>query len=74
MENTRISDTVYGLSIETDLPPEEATQRAREELAEEGVGVLTEIDVRSVLEQKLDIVDPVTQLGITGNADLYRLA
>ena len=73
MENTRISDTVYGLSVETDLPPE-ATQRAREELAEEGVGVLTEIDVRSVLEQKLDIVDPVTQLGITGNADLYRLA
>jgi uncharacterized protein (DUF302 family) len=50
----------------TDIPPyamkrtieqdfDEADRRIREALAEEGFGILTEIDVRSTLKEKLDV-------------------
>lgn len=44
----------YGLKKTLDLPFEQADQRVREALAEEGFGVLTEIDVRDTLKKKLD--------------------
>ena len=37
-----------------DLSPDEAEARVREELEEEGFGVLTEIDVQATLKKKLD--------------------
>jgi uncharacterized protein (DUF302 family) len=37
------------------LPYEQAVARVREELASEGFGVLTEIDVAAVLKKKLDV-------------------
>ena len=54
----------YTLSATTDLPLEDAVARAREELADEGFGVLCEIDVRATLKQKLGIErDPYVILG-----------
>ena len=45
----------YGFGVDTDLDPEEAETRIREALAEEGFGILTEIDVSATLYAKLGI-------------------
>ena len=47
--------TQYGLSVEVALGYDEAVVRTREELAKEGFGVLTEIDVRATFKKKLDV-------------------
>ncbi len=43
----------YGLSIEVNLPMEQAIAMTREALKAEGFGVLTEIDVRKTLRDKI---------------------
>jgi len=43
----------YGLSTRLRVPYEQAVQRVTAALQEEGFGVLTEIDVRATLKQKL---------------------
>lgn len=43
----------YHLSRTVDLPFDKAEERVREELAKEGFGVLTEIDVQATLKKKL---------------------
>lgn len=48
----------YALSRTVDLSYEEADQRVREALQEEGFGVLTEIDVKDTLKRKLDVEFP----------------
>ena len=54
----------YGTSITTGLGYDEAVARTREALAEQGFGVLTEIDVRATLKAKLDQdVEPQVILG-----------
>jgi uncharacterized protein (DUF302 family) len=45
----------YGMSLEVPLGYDRAVERAREELAKEGFGVLTEIDVKATLKKKLDV-------------------
>jgi uncharacterized protein (DUF302 family) len=47
--------TRYGLSTNVALPYEQAVERTRAELAGEGFGVLSEIDVRATLKNKLDV-------------------
>jgi uncharacterized protein (DUF302 family) len=47
--------TRYSFSATVALPYAEAVARTREELAREGFGVLTEIDVRATLKNKLDV-------------------
>jgi uncharacterized protein (DUF302 family) len=44
----------YGLRILMDCDLEEAETRARSALAEEGFGILTEIDVKATLKAKID--------------------
>ena len=44
----------YGTTITTQLSFDEAVQRTRNALADQGFGVLTEIDVQSTLKKKLD--------------------
>jgi len=41
--------------VELDLPYEQAVERATAALKEEGFGVLTEIDVKATLKEKLDL-------------------
>ena len=48
----------YTMRVETPLPYEAAVGRVREALAEQGFGVLTEIDVRATLKAKLDVDVP----------------
>ena len=43
----------YGISVRTAVPFPEAVRRVREALAAQGFGVLTEIDVRATLHEKL---------------------
>ena len=52
------------LRTEVDRPYDETVARVREALMEQGFGVLTEIDVRKTLKEKIDVdVDPQIILG-----------
>ena len=50
---TTLTDTAYTLSGSTSLDFPDAVSRVRETLAEEGFGILTEIDVQATLQEKL---------------------
>ena len=45
----------YGFSKTIDVPYEEAVEKARAALKEEGFGVLCEIDIKEKLKEKLDV-------------------
>jgi uncharacterized protein (DUF302 family) len=45
----------YALRIDLDRPFDEVLAATRESLAENGFGVLTEIDVRATLKKKIDV-------------------
>ncbi len=49
-----MEETRYGLRVTLPLPYEEAVDRASQALKAEGFGVLTTIDVKQTLKQKLD--------------------
>ena len=54
----------YGTTVTTALGFEAAVARTREALAEQGFGVLTEIDVQATLKAKLDLdMEPYLILG-----------
>jgi len=55
MSANNIEQTKYGLSLKTKLPYEEAVERIRAALKEQGFGVLTEIDVKKTLKEKIDV-------------------
>ena len=46
---------MYGYKKQVNLPYDKAVVKAREELAKEGFGVLTEIDVKATLKKKLNV-------------------
>ncbi|MBA2559974.1 MAG: DUF302 domain-containing protein, partial [Propionibacteriales bacterium] len=60
----------YERSVTIDLPYAEAVTRTREALAEEGFGILTEIDVQATLKDKRGLeMEPYMILGAC-NPDL----
>ena len=53
-----VADTTVGFSVDVPLAYEEADLRTRELLKAEGFGILTEIDVRATMREKLDVDFP----------------
>jgi uncharacterized protein (DUF302 family) len=49
-----MKETRYGIGVELALPYDHAVQRTAEELKKEGFGILTTIDVKQTLKEKLD--------------------
>ncbi len=49
-----MQETAYGMRVEMAVPYEEAIERATAALKTEGFGVLTTIDVKQTIKQKLD--------------------
>lgn len=65
--------TRYGISTTVDLPHGRAVEKTREELAKQGFGVLTEIDMQATLQQKLgEDVGPYIILGACSPADALK--
>ena len=50
-----MKESRYGMGVDVALPYEQALERTTEELKKEGFGVLTVIDVKQTLKQKLDM-------------------
>jgi uncharacterized protein (DUF302 family) len=50
-----MKETRYGIGVDVTVPYEQALERTIEELKKEGFGVLTTIDVKATLKQKLDV-------------------
>ena len=67
--------TEYGFSRKLDTPYEQTVEETTAALKEEGFGVLTEIDVKATLKEKLDAeyVHRLTKMG-SGYTHQYSIA
>ena len=57
-----MEDARYAIAREVALSFDDADARIREELKQEGFGILTEIDVRATLKEKLDVDFPAYRI------------
>lgn len=55
MSAQQLQHSKFGFSKTIDLPYEEAVEKARSALKDEGFGVLCEIDLKEKLKEKLDV-------------------
>ncbi|MCL1693845.1 MAG: DUF302 domain-containing protein [Actinomycetia bacterium] len=57
-----MSQRPYTISATTDLSPEDAEARIRETLAEQGFGILSEVNMSATLKTKLDLDHPFCKI------------
>ncbi|MCL5256681.1 MAG: DUF302 domain-containing protein [Chloroflexi bacterium] len=50
-----LTHTAYGMKVKVDLPYEQAVEKTKAALKEQGFGVLTEIDVKKTMKEKLNV-------------------
>ena len=62
----------FSMNVRVDIPIEQALERTRAALAEEGFGILSEIDVAATLKAKLDVYVPQQVILGACNAPLAR--
>ena len=63
----------YYFKTTVDMPYKEAVEMVREKLADEGFGILTEIDVKATLKMKLDVdFKPYIILGACNPSLAYK--
>ncbi len=63
----------YNLTITLDLPHEKAVPAVRQALAEQGFGILTEIDAQATMKEKLGVdMEPYIILGACNPALAHR--
>lgn len=55
LRSSAVDAPAYGIAVDTPLRFEDAERKVRELLKQEGFGVLTEIDVRNTLKEKLGV-------------------
>lgn len=55
LKSSAVDAPSYGMAVETPLTFEEAERKVGELLKQEGFGVLTEIDVKNTLKEKLNV-------------------
>lgn len=53
-----MKEFAYGFAVSTPMGIEEAEAKVRDALAEEGFGILSEIDVAAILEKKIGVTRP----------------
>lgn len=64
---------MYGYKKIVELPYDKAIEKVKEELKKEGFGVLTEIDVKTTLKNKLDVdFDNYIILGACNPPNAYK--
>lgn len=65
----RVNKENYGLAISLDSTFEEAVQRVKEAFKQEGFGALSELDIKSILAEKISAeIPPYTILGMCNPA------
>ena len=55
MRTKKLEHSKYGFSRTVDVPYEEAVEKVRAALKEEGFGVLSEIDIKEKLKEKIGV-------------------
>lgn len=69
-----MTNVPYAITVRTDDDLDEVEERVRQALADQGFGILTEIDVQATLKKKLDVTRPPMRILGACNPSLAQRA